>query len=134
LEHWEYLATPTVHAFSELLPGEPRSLQTRPPLIGKFIGNAVGPHHPLLAWFCNFSHTQQWQLLPMPGEETVGTGCVKISVSGIAAVFGATIANSDPANAVPVLIAMDEFNLPYFESSQSPGNMCLWVKKYCRYF
>jgi hypothetical protein len=91
-------------------------------LIGKFIGNVVGPHHSLLAWFCNFSHTQQWQLLPMPGEETVGIGCVKISVSGIAAVFGATIANSDPANAVPVLIVMDEFNIlrPCFESSQSP--------------
>jgi hypothetical protein len=80
-------------------------------LIGKFIGNAVGPHHPLFAWFCNFSHTQQWQLLPMPGEETVAIGCVRIPVNGIAAGFGATIANSDPANAVPVLIAMDEFNI-----------------------
>jgi hypothetical protein len=70
----------------------------------------------------------------MPGEKTVGTGCVKISVSGLASVFGATIANSDPANAVPVLIAMDEFNVLYFESSQSPGNMCLWKKRYCRYF
>jgi hypothetical protein len=49
----------------------------------------------------------------MPGEETVGIGCVRISVSGIAAVFDATIANSDPAYAVPVLIAaMDEFNVP----------------------
>jgi signal transduction histidine kinase len=48
----------------------------------------------------------------MPREETVGTGCVRTPVNGIAAVFGATIANSDPANAVPVLIAMDEFNNP----------------------
>jgi hypothetical protein len=70
----------------------------------------------------------------MPGEETVGIGCVRISVSGITALSGATIANSDPANAVPVLIAMDEFNVLYFESSQSPGNMCLWKKKCCRYF
>jgi hypothetical protein len=38
-------------------------------------------------------------------------GCVRISVSRLTAVFGPTIANSDPANAVPVLIVMDEFNL-----------------------
>jgi hypothetical protein len=69
----------------------------------------------------------------MPGEETVGTGCVKIYVSGIAAVFGATIANSDPANAVPVLIVMDEFNIlrAVFESSQSPvaRGTCRYGKK-----
>jgi hypothetical protein len=105
---------------------------------GKFIGNVVGSHHSLLAWFCNFSHTQQWQLLPMPGEETVGTGCVKISVSGIAAVFGATIANSDRANAVPVLIVMDEFNILRAVFRKQPaasctGNMCLWKKKCCRF-
>ena len=47
-------------------------------------------------------------------------GCVRISVSRIAAVFGATIANSDPANAVSVLIAVDAFNVSYFASSQSP--------------
>jgi hypothetical protein len=69
----------------------------------------------------------------MPGEETVGTGCVKISVSGIASVFFARIANGEPANAVPVLIAMDEFNVLHFESSQSPGNVCLWKKKCCRF-
>jgi len=56
----------------------------------------------------------------MPGEETVGTGCVKISVSRIAAVFGATIASSDPVTAVSMLIAVDAFNVSYFASSQSP--------------
>ena len=65
-----------------------------------------------------------------PGEETVGLGCVKISVSEIAAVFGATIANSDPASAVPVLIAMDEFNILRAVLRKQPvascvGNMCL---------
>jgi hypothetical protein len=65
-------------------------------LIREFIGNVVGFHQSLLAWFCNFSHTQQWRLLPMPAEQTVGIGCVKIFVSGIAALFGATIANSAP--------------------------------------
>jgi hypothetical protein len=49
LKHWEYLAITDSPPFPELLPGETRSLQTRPRLIGKFIGNAVGPHHPLLA-------------------------------------------------------------------------------------
>ena len=56
----------------------------------------------------------------MPGEETVGMGCVRISVSRLTAVFGPTIANSDPANAVSVLIAVDAFNVSYFASSQSP--------------
>jgi hypothetical protein len=127
LEHWEHLATTASPGFS------------RTAVRGKFIGNVVGSHHSLLAWFCNFSHTQQWQLLPMPGEETVGTGCVKISVSGIAAVFGATIANSDPANAVPALIVMDEFNILRAVFRKQPaascmGNMCLWKKKCCRFF
>jgi hypothetical protein len=99
-------------------------------LIRTFIGNVVGSHHSLLAWLCNFSHTQQWRLLPMPGEETVGTGCVKISVSEIAVVSGATIANSDPANAVPVLIVMDEFNIFRAVLRNHPvaswtGNLCL---------
>jgi hypothetical protein len=64
----------------------------------------------------------------MPGEETVGIGCVRISVSGITALSDATIANSDPANAVPVLIAMDEFNVLYFESSSRRGT-CDYGKK-----
>jgi hypothetical protein len=102
---------PPVHAFPELLSGgDPLTSDPRT-LTRKFIGNVGGLHHSLHAWFCNFSHTQQRQLLSMPGEETVGTGCVKISVSGIAAVFGATIANSDPANAVPVFIVINAFNV-----------------------
>jgi len=61
-------------------------------------------------------------------------GCVRISVSRIAAVFGATIANSDPANAVPVLIVMDEFNNPQScvskaASSQLHGEHVLMEKK-----
>jgi hypothetical protein len=43
-----------------------------------FIGNVVGPHHPLLAWVLNFSHAQQGQLLPMSGEQTVGVGGMRI--------------------------------------------------------
>ena len=43
----------------------------------------------------------------------MGTGCVNISVSAIVAVSARrrATANSDPANAVPVLIAMDELNI-----------------------
>jgi hypothetical protein len=74
----------------------------------------------------------------MPGEETVGTGCVKICVSEIASLFGATIANSDLANAVPELTAMDEFNILRAVLRKQPvasctGNMCLWKKKCCRF-
>ena len=66
----------------------------------------------------------------MPGEETVGTGCVKISVSGISSAFFATIANGEPANAVPVLIAMDEFNvLAHFKEQPVAGEHVLMGKK-----
>jgi hypothetical protein len=50
-------------------------------LIYTFIGKSVGPHHPLTAWVCNFSHAQQGQLLSMCGEGTVGIGGMSISVA-----------------------------------------------------
>jgi signal transduction histidine kinase len=59
---------------------------------------------------------------------------VRISVSRFAAAFGATIANSRPANALPALIAMDEFNNPpsctsKAASSQSHREDVLMKKK-----
>jgi hypothetical protein len=45
-----------------------------------FIGTIIGPHHPLQHGFCNFSHAQLGQLLPMSGKQTVGVGGMRISV------------------------------------------------------
>ena len=66
-------------------------LYATPQVIRKLIGNMVGSHHPLLAWFCNFSHTQQWQLLPGLCEERVG----KSTPTSLVCSFAARMWGSD---------------------------------------
>ena len=44
------------------------------------IGNVVGPHYSCARGLCNFSHAQQWQLLPKSDEETLGIAGASMSV------------------------------------------------------